>query len=355
MPNLNFIDGDALPLNGLEKALRYVYLNAVPLHDVLHTQLHAAQLDRFFEDFPDERDVFCRICESHLLERPVTNHIFFPEKSDIVLSRHPRYCPATPHSLSFFKLQYVFRGPAVQTVRNRQIALSPGDLFILAPDTPHTLFTNNDEAIIMNIMIRKDTFREKFISILNTNDIVADFFSNVLYSNSYYPYIYCHTYDNRQLREIVVRLYDVQCGNGRYKNRMLINKLEELMICLLETYENDIIVDTLVDDREKSILPILKYIQNNFREVTLSGLASYFGYNESYLSRLIKNYTRKSYSEILGTTRLHHAATMLATTTMSIDAIRADSGYNNNTYFYKQFVKKYGMTPANYRISKQGV
>ena len=51
--------------------------------------------------------------------------------------------------------------------------------------------------------------------------------------------------------------------------------------------------------------------------------------------------------------RLKHAAHLLATTSISIQDVFIQSGFNNRSYFYKEFDKLYGMTPRAYRIQKQ--
>ncbi|MDE6078309.1 MAG: response regulator, partial [Muribaculaceae bacterium] len=51
--------------------------------------------------------------------------------------------------------------------------------------------------------------------------------------------------------------------------------------------------------------------------------------------------------------RLKHAAHLLATTSIPIQDVFMQSGFNNRSYFYKEFDKVYGMTPRAYRIQKQ--
>ena len=39
----------------------------------------------------------------------------------------------------------------------------------------------------------------------------------------------------------------------------------------------------------------------------------------------------------------------LKNTSLSISEIESEAGFQNETYFYKQFRRKYGMTPNEYR------
>ena len=51
--------------------------------------------------------------------------------------------------------------------------------------------------------------------------------------------------------------------------------------------------------------------------------------------------------------RIKHAAHLLATTSISIQDVVSQSGFNNRSYFYKEFDKVYGMTPKAYRVQAQ--
>lgn len=51
--------------------------------------------------------------------------------------------------------------------------------------------------------------------------------------------------------------------------------------------------------------------------------------------------------------RLKHAAHLLATTSIPIQEVVTNCGFNNRSYFYKEFDKVYGMTPRSFRLQQQ--
>ena len=53
--------------------------------------------------------------------------------------------------------------------------------------------------------------------------------------------------------------------------------------------------------------------------------------------------------EYIKTLRLEKAEKLLKTTTRTVQQIMYDCGFNSKTYFYKEFAKKYGVTPKQYR------
>lgn len=52
--------------------------------------------------------------------------------------------------------------------------------------------------------------------------------------------------------------------------------------------------------------------------------------------------------------RIKHAAHLLSTTSISIQEVVTQCGFNNRSYFYKEFDKVYGTTPKAYRVQAQG-
>ena len=86
--------------------------------------------------------------------------------------------------------------------------------------------------------------------------------------------------------------------------------------------------------------------------VTLKDIAAALGYSPVYTGALIKRLTGKSYKEYVLERRLCRAATLLRTTDMPVGEVIAAVGYENESYFRKRFVEKYGRKPLEYRKAK---
>ena len=98
--------------------------------------------------------------------------------------------------------------------------------------------------------------------------------------------------------------------------------------------------------QDTEILEILKYLETNIDDISLSALARKFNYSPNYLSTLLKKKTGKSYSEIILEKRLNKARVLLTTTDMNINEIAAQSGFNNPTFFYKKYKEKFKRFPS---------
>ena len=72
--------------------------------------------------------------------------------------------------------------------------------------------------------------------------------------------------------------------------------------------------------------------------------------NRAYLSRSIKKYYNKTFSEFVNDIRLDYALSRLENgTAPSIIDLCYECGFNDLSYFYRLFTKKYGMPPKKFQ------
>ena len=94
---------------------------------------------------------------------------------------------------------------------------------------------------------------------------------------------------------------------------------------------------------------IIQYIQDNYRDVTLSTVEKRFHYSNEYTSRLIKDLMGMTYTEVVRTVRIERSQDFLANTTMTVANIAEAIGYDTTEHYIRQFKKHTGMTPSAYR------
>lgn len=101
---------------------------------------------------------------------------------------------------------------------------------------------------------------------------------------------------------------------------------------------------------------IRKYISDNLEDeskLSPAGLAEATGVDIRTLYRRFKKYTPYTPSEFVKKCRYAYGANLILTTDLTIQEIIYRIGMNNKTVFYADFKKIYGMTPKEYRNSKQ--
>ena len=100
---------------------------------------------------------------------------------------------------------------------------------------------------------------------------------------------------------------------------------------------------------EKTKRRITNYINTSYRTATLSEAAEMLDLSTAHLSRWIKKEFGSTFKEMLCQKRFEVACDMLVNTKLSVNDIILNVGYENSSYFHKQFKSRFGVTPKDYR------
>ena len=99
---------------------------------------------------------------------------------------------------------------------------------------------------------------------------------------------------------------------------------------------------------------ILDYINKNYnKKISLELLSKEFYVSVSYLCVIIKKITGKTFVDYLTGIRMEKAKEMLRDSDFSIIKVAEQVGYVDYFYFSKLFKKYEGITPYQYKKSKE--
>ena len=102
--------------------------------------------------------------------------------------------------------------------------------------------------------------------------------------------------------------------------------------------------------QDRIVRDTLQYIHTHYHQpFTIEELAEEMHYSPNHLRYVFKRVTGRTLSEEITSTRLEQARRMLRDTAMRVHQISRQVGYTNPSYFIAQFMKKYGLTPVQYR------
>lgn len=101
-----------------------------------------------------------------------------------------------------------------------------------------------------------------------------------------------------------------------------------------------------------TIMTVLEYIDEHYRDGTLEEIAEKSGYATYSLSRLLKAHTGMNFKQLLQQRKLQQAAYYLENTTLPVSRIIEKIGYENSSYFYRAYREYYGISPKEYRAAK---
>ena len=102
------------------------------------------------------------------------------------------------------------------------------------------------------------------------------------------------------------------------------------------------------------IQAVIAYMEEHFSEdIGLPDIADHFNTSSKYLSKLIKDKLGVNFLDYIAGLRISEAKIQLAETGKSISDIYAEVGFNNRNTFIRTFKKITGLTPSEFRKSKQ--
>ena len=95
---------------------------------------------------------------------------------------------------------------------------------------------------------------------------------------------------------------------------------------------------------------VQRYLQERYADaLTLPGIASRFGFNPSYFSRLFHRQAGVSLVEYINGVRIRRSCVLLKRTSLGVLEIALSVGYNNLSHYNRYFRRLVGMSPREYR------
>ena len=173
------------------------------------------------------------------------------------------------------------------------------------------------------------------------------------------PFIMLTAKDN-----VLHRIEGLESGANAYipkpfhPNHLLvrIEKLLEEKELILKHFSQDTITTLPVNNDDKDLVEkVLAIIRNNIdnEHLRLSDIEEELAMSSSTFYRKIKEIFGFSPSDLIRTLRLKHAAELLVRTNLTVSEVCYQSGFNNRSYFYREFKKLYNSTPKEYQLLHQ--
>ncbi|HHV09413.1 MAG TPA: helix-turn-helix domain-containing protein [Clostridiales bacterium] len=272
--------------------------------------------------------------------------------SNIELCKVERYVDNVLHTHEFFEVEYVLKGSCIHIVEKQEIPIREGDIVIIPPNVEHKALPE-DDGVTVNIKIRKRVFHNAFINLLSTDTELSTYLSRTLYSTAYRSSFTFHCGGDPSVKSIILSMYGQQLEQKPFFNYMLEGMTLTLFSCLMQNHSQNVEISNFVITSDDRMSKIIAYINENYRNVTLSSVAGKFYISEPYLSSIIKKETGSTFSSLLREIKIQKATMLLLTTNLNIDEVCERSGYQDTTQFIKTFKKYHGLSPKRYRQSMQ--
>lgn len=270
------------------------------------------------------------------------------EPGNIVhILRHLKYDRHELHSHRFFEIICQVAGEGRAVISGEQLRLVPGKICVLSPGVVHRVEVFSDDAILLKIILRKTDFDSIFRQLLRSDTLLASFFSSALYDEN------CgwlsFDADDPEITGMLLRMRYHEVREAPTDPMMKEALLTQLLCTLVDRHAGTVNTSSGLSRRGK----LIARIRAEYRTVKLDELAEEFHLTQSYLSRVIRQETGQSFTELIENLRLDHAARLLATTKMPVEQIAVEAGFGCREFFHRKFKERYGVPPSVWR--KNGV
>ncbi len=267
-----------------------------------------------------------------------------------LVRKHSRFRDYPFHIHDWIEISYMYSGNCTQIINGQSYHMDEGQLLLMAPDTVHTIEPLTENDILVQIALGQKHLTHNFFNRLSSNSIVTSFFINAFsLTNNKDSFFLFHSEKSRRLRlfitEFLCEWYDHSLASEDILNNMFSLIISELVNVL-----NTATTDTHIYKNDY-IVPVLQYIEKNYRTCSLTEAADEFGLNPNYLSNVLKEHTGLSFNELVQSEKLSTAERLLLTSDMSVADIANFVGYQNMSFFYKIFKRKNNCMPKEFRDS----
>ena len=268
----------------------------------------------------------------------------------ISVRTHTRYVDFPVHSHNYVEMMIVLSGEIKHSIGGEDIVLHEGEILFLNKHISHSIKRAGEFDIGVNV-IMSDSFIESVRA-----DLEGTVFSPLLKENgkSDGEGMYLHFGSGEKkiknlIENLLIELTDED------EEQFLMSRSVALLLYYLSAYSENLMIGGSIDSGKdaRRIMEIQAYIKNNYRTGSLFELSSKMYLSSPYLSKLIKQHFGKSFKQMQIDERISRALELIETTNMPIGDIIRNVGYENESYFHREFNKRTGKTPLKIRKNKK--
>lgn len=267
----------------------------------------------------------------------------FGKNMDIGMKIHDNKSLFPNHCHDFIEIVYMLQGNIEHVVEGKSYCLEQGDTLIIREGIYHEISTINLEAIMVNLLVSKPFL----IQCINSNSTDIYFTRAIYYIiNGNTSSLKIKTNSENNLNSIVKDIISCLKIDQKISN-VLLKAHFVLFISNLIVNSNFIIPENFKND-SVFLIRFEEYI-NNHENCSLQEFSNIINYSTSYTSKKIKKIYNCSFTEIIQDKKLQKACVLLVNTELSISKVAHISGYENITFFNEVFIRKFKVSPKQYR------
>ena len=239
------------------------------------------------------------------------------------------------HTHDFAELFWGISGHATHEIGGKVFPIGQQELFFIHPDDVHNIsIANGGKYIFTNLAFRPDGLYD--LSRRYNSSILEQWATEGHVPVKYHLPAPLFHWLNERVKDVF----------KHRESRLVLDAFLINLIYELEKQHFQPLAENCPEWLSHACNEVLKPGNFRYGPVAFSRLT---GYTQEYVARELKKYTGKTPTEIVNEARLQHAATLLMTTSDSINDISEACGFDSLSYFFAAFKRQFGTTPRRYR------
>lgn len=269
----------------------------------------------------------------------------------IEIRTHTRFIHFPKHTHNFVEVVYMCEGCTRHIINGNEVTLKKGELIFLNQNATQEIYPASEHDIAVNFIILPEFFDHSLRMIGEEENAVRDFLIGCLRSDYLgTDYLHFMVSDVLPVQNLVENM--IWTLTNSQHNKRSINQITMGLLFLQLINHTDKVTAGYNNTEKELVLTVFRFIEEHYRDGELSELARTLHYDLYWLSRIIKKYTGKTYTQLLQAKRLSQAVFLLTNTNLPVHDIGHTVGYENLSYFHRIFKDKYGISPRQYREKK---
>ncbi len=267
----------------------------------------------------------------------------------ISVLKHPRFAEMPNHFHNCLELIYIVSGSLRQVIHDKvHLTLEAGDLIFLQKGTIHSTAPASYDDIAVHFLILPEFLRFPYDMLIEDTVLRRFLKAAIDGKTGDDPYLHFHLQDMVEAKNLLENLILILLHPKRNSQRILRLTMATLLLELTNRTYN-ITLGTPSAYEQSLVLDALSYIEAHYQTATLEDFCRQVNLPPYYVSRIMKKYSPYTFTKYVQKRRLVQAVYLLTESSVPIEEIILQVGYENSSHFHRLFKKEYGQSPAAYR------
>ena len=260
----------------------------------------------------------------------------------ISLHVHPTSLYFPEHSHDYIEVMYVVAGSITHEIGGESVTVAAGDAIIFGRAARHSIRETGEGDLGVNLIISTELYEKMLSGAARASSLETAPMLALL--------------EEKEPHHLVIPSSKSPYVDGVFELLVEAMTKGDTDFYIIEA-TTSLLLYHLASSAAPSVggsreMRLAEYVRTSYASATLTEAAELLGFSEPYLSRWCRRSFGVSFKEMLMEERFRAACELLEGTDMSVGEIITTVGYENSSYFHREFKKRLGATPSIYRRSK---